>query len=110
MDPFIEEAAMDLGANRFHTFRLVTLPLIAPGIAAASLLTFALSVDDFVITNFTAGQTSTFPLFIWGAARQGVPPQVNVLATMLLVGVLVLMALNVLWQRRRARADVQRLI
>jgi spermidine/putrescine transport system permease protein len=107
MDQFIEEAAMDLGANRFHTFRLVTLPLIAPGIAAASLLTFALSVDDFVITNFTAGQTSTFPLFIWGAARQGVPPQVNVLATMLLVAVLVLMALNVLWQRRRTTMEMR---
>lgn len=107
MDRFIEEAARDLGANGWDTFRLVTLPLIAPGVAAAALLTFALSVDDFVITNFTAGQTSTFPLFIWGAARQGVPPQVNVLATMLLVAVLVLMALNVGWQRRRARADAR---
>ena len=105
MDRFIEEAARDLGANGWQTFRLVTLPLIAPGVAAAGLLTFALSVDDFVITNFTAGQTSTFPLFIWGAARQGVPPQVNVLATALLLAVLALMALNVMWQRRRARAD-----
>jgi len=105
MDRYIEEAARDLGANGFDTFRLVTLPLIAPGVAAAALLTFALSVDDFVITNFTAGQTSTFPLFIWGASRQGVPPQVNVLATMLLLAVLALMALNVGWQRRRARAD-----
>ena len=107
MDRYVEEAARDLGANGFDTFRLVTLPLIAPGVAAAALLTFALSVDDFVITNFAAGQTSTFPLFIWGAARQGVPPQVNVLATMLLVAVLVLMALNVMWQRRRARADAR---
>ena len=107
MDRYIEEAARDLGANGFDTFRLVTLPLIAPGVAAAALLTFALSVDDFVITNFTAGQTSTFPLFIWGAARQGVPPQVNVLATGLLVAVLVLMALNVAWQKKRARADAR---
>jgi spermidine/putrescine transport system permease protein len=105
MDGHIEEAARDLGANGFDTFRLVTLPLIAPGVTAAALLVFALSVDDFVITNFTAGQTSTFPLFIWGAARQGVPPQVNVLATMLLLAVLILMALNVLWQRRRARTE-----
>ena len=105
MDRFIEEAARDLGANGWQTFRLVTLPLIAPGVAAAGLLTFALSVDDFVITNFTAGQTTTFPLFIWGAARQGVPAQVNVLATGLLFAVLALMALNVMWQRRRARAD-----
>ena len=105
MDTHLEEAAADLGANEWTAFRKVTLPLIAPGVAAAALLAFALSVDDFVITNFTAGQTSTFPLFIYGAARQGVPPQVNVLATALLVVVLVLMALNVVVQRRRARAD-----
>jgi spermidine/putrescine transport system permease protein len=105
MDTHLEEAAMDLGANEWTAFRKVTLPLIAPGVAAAGLLGFAISVDDFVITNFTAGQTQTFPLFIWGAARQGVPPQVNVLATMLLLAVLVLMALNVAVQRKRAKAD-----
>jgi spermidine/putrescine transport system permease protein len=105
LDTHLEEAAMDLGANEWTAFRKVTLPLIAPGVAAAALLAFALSVDDFVITNFTAGQTSTFPLFIWGAARQGVPAEVNVLATMLLLAVLVLMALNVAYQRRRARAE-----
>jgi spermidine/putrescine transport system permease protein len=105
MDTHLEEAAADLGANEWTAFRKVTLPLIAPGVAAAALLGFALSVDDFVITNFTAGQTSTFPLFIYGAARQGVPPQVNVLATILLLAVLGLMALNVVVQRRRARVD-----
>jgi spermidine/putrescine transport system permease protein len=105
LDTHLEEAAMDLGANEWTAFRKVTLPLIAPGVAAAALLAFALSVDDFVITNFTAGQTSTFPLFIWGAARQGVPAEVNVLATMLLVAVLGLMALNVAYQRRRARTE-----
>jgi spermidine/putrescine transport system permease protein len=105
LDTHLEEAAMDLGANEWTAFRKVTLPLIAPGVAAAALLAFALSVDDFVITNFTAGQTSTFPLFIWGAARQGVPAEVNVLATMLLLAVLGLMALNVAYQRRRARAE-----
>jgi spermidine/putrescine transport system permease protein len=104
MDPFIEEAAMDLGANRWTTFRLVTLPMIAPGLAAAGLLSFAISFDDFVITNFNAGETQTFPLFIYGAARQGVPPQVNVLATMLLLAALVLMAVNLSVQRRRASA------
>jgi len=83
-DRSLEEAAQDLGATGLQTFRLVTLPLIAPGVLAAALLAFALSVDDFVITNFNAGQTSTFPLFIYGAARQGVPPQVNVIATALL--------------------------
>jgi spermidine/putrescine transport system permease protein len=107
MDEHIEEAAMDLGANEWTAFRKVTLPLIAPGIAAAGLLAFALSFDDFVITNFNAGQTMTFPLFIWGAARQGVPPQVNVLATALLVIVLVFMLLNLRLQSRRARAAVQ---
>jgi spermidine/putrescine transport system permease protein len=107
MDEHFEEAAMDLGANRWQTFRLVTLPLILPGLASAGLLTFALSVDDFVITNFTAGGEQTFPLFIWGAARQGVPPQVNVLASALLFVVLALMALNLAAQRRRAARDAR---
>jgi spermidine/putrescine transport system permease protein len=103
MDLHIEEAAMDLGANEWRTLRKVTLPLIAPGVAAAALLAFALSIDDFVITSFNAGQTITFPLFIFGAARQGVPPQVNVLATALLLLVLGLMLVNVLVQRRIGR-------
>jgi spermidine/putrescine transport system permease protein len=107
MDLHIEEAAMDLGANEWTTFRKITLPLIAPGVAAAGLLAFALSIDDFVITNFNAGQTVTFPLFIYGAARQGIPPEVNVLATMLLLAALVLMALNLVWQRSKARADAR---
>jgi spermidine/putrescine transport system permease protein len=95
---------MDLGANEWTTFRKITLPMIAPGLAAAGLLAFVLSLDDFVITNFNAGETQTFPLFIWGAARQGVPPQVNVIATALLVIALLLMALNVAVQRQRAAA------
>lgn len=107
MDLHIEEAAMDLGANQLTTIRKITLPLIAPGIAAASLLSFAISIDDFVVTNFTAGQTSTFPLFVFGASRQGVPPQVNVLATLLLVIVIGLMFANVAWQRRAARRDAR---
>ncbi|MEA2430487.1 MAG: spermidine/putrescine transport system permease protein [Thermoleophilaceae bacterium] len=107
MDLHIEEAAMDLGANEWTTFRKITLPLIAPGVAAAALLAFALSIDDFVITNFNAGQTVTFPLFIYGAARQGIPPQVNVLATMLLLAALVLMAVNLVVQRRRAAVDAR---
>jgi spermidine/putrescine transport system permease protein len=105
MDLHIEEAAMDLGANQWRTLRRITLPLIAPGVAAAALLAFAISLDDFVITNFVAGQSVTFPLFIWGAARQGVPAQVNVLATGLLVIVMALMFLNLLVQRRAGRAD-----
>jgi spermidine/putrescine transport system permease protein len=108
MDRHIEEAAMDLGANEWTTFRKVTLPMIALGLAAAGLLAFVISLDDFVITNFNAGETSTFPLFIWGAARQGIPPQVNVIATAILVGALLLMALNLLVQRRRAAAAAVR--
>jgi spermidine/putrescine transport system permease protein len=103
MDTHIEEAAMDLGASEWTTFRKVTLPVIAPGVVAAGLLAFALSFDDFVITNFNAGQTSTFPLFIWGAARQGVPPQVNVLATGLLVLVLLVMFADLRRQQRKAK-------
>jgi spermidine/putrescine transport system permease protein len=102
MDTHIEEAAMDLGANEWTTFRSVTLPMIAPGVAAAALLAFALSIDDFVITNFNAGQTVTFPLFIYGAARQGVPPEVNVLASVILVLALVGMVVNLVVQQRRA--------
>jgi spermidine/putrescine transport system permease protein len=105
MDRHIEEAAMDLGATEWATFRKVTLPLIAPGVAAAAMLAAALSIDDYVITSFNAGQTQTFPLFIFGATRQGVPAEVNVLATMLLIAVLVLMGVNVLVQRALSKRD-----
>ena len=102
-DRHLEEAAMDLGANEWTTFRKVTLPLIAPAILAALLLTFALSVDDFVITYFNAGSEVTFPLFVWGAARVGAPPQVNVVGTAIFVFALAAMAANVVFQTRRAR-------
>jgi len=102
-DRHLEEAAMDLGANEWTTFRKVTLPLIAPAILAALLLTFALSVDDFVITYFNAGSEVTFPLFVWGAARVGAPPQVNVVGTAIFVLALAAMAANILFQSRRAR-------
>ena len=105
MDQHIEEAAMDLGAGVWTTFFKVTLPMIAPGVASAALLAAALSVDDYVITSFNAGQTITFPLFIFGAARQGVPPEVNVLASGLLFVVLILLALNVAVQRARGRRE-----
>lgn len=100
-DRALEEAAQDLGATGLQTFRHVTLPLIAPGVIAAALLAFALSVDDFVITNFNAGDTVTFPLYIWGAARVSIPPQVNVMATIIFFITLLLMLLTV-WQQRRA--------
>jgi spermidine/putrescine transport system permease protein len=101
-DRHLEEAAMDLGANELVTFFRVTLPLIAPGILAASLLAFALSIDDFVITYFNAGTTTTFPLFVWGAARVAVPPQINVVGTAIFVVAVGGMLANVLWQRQRA--------
>ena len=100
-DRHLEEAAMDLGADELTTFRKVTLPLIAPAILAGALLAFALSVDDFVITYFNSGATITFPLFVWGAARIGAPPQVNVFGTLIFVVALGAMALNVLVQSRR---------
>jgi spermidine/putrescine transport system permease protein len=105
-DRHLEEAAMDLGANEWTTFRKVTLPLIAPAVLAAALLVFALSVDDFVITNFNAGTTVTFPLFVWGAARVGAPPQVNVIGSAIFVIALSVMIVNVIAQTRR-RATVE---
>ncbi len=102
-DRHLEEAAMDLGANELTTFRKVTLPLIAPGILAGLFLAFALSVDDFVITYFNAGSETTFPLFVWGAARVGAPPQVNVIGTAIFVLALAAMAANIFLQTRRAR-------
>jgi spermidine/putrescine transport system permease protein len=100
-DRSLEEAAQDLGATPWATFRLITLPLIMPGVIAAALLAFALSIDDFVITNFNAGSTVTFPLFIWGAARVAIPPQIYVIASMIFLFTLAMMLLTV-WQQRRA--------
>jgi spermidine/putrescine transport system permease protein len=100
-DRSIEEAAADLGATPVQTFRHVTLPLLAPGILAAALLAFALSIDDFVISNFNSGATQTFPLYVFGIALRGIPIQVNVLATILFLFTVTAIAL-VLWQQRRA--------
>jgi spermidine/putrescine transport system permease protein len=102
-DRHLEEAAMDLGANEWVTFRKVTLPLIAPAILAALLLCFAISIDDFVVTYFNAGSETTFPLFVWGAARVGAPPQVNVIGTAIFVIAVSGMLVNVLIQMRRTR-------
>jgi spermidine/putrescine transport system permease protein len=100
-DRHVEEAAMDLGANEYVTFYRVTLPLIAPGILAAALLAFSLSIDDFVITSFNSGTTQTFPLYVWSQAQRGVPAEVNVIGTMIFGVAVVLMLANVLFQRRR---------
>jgi spermidine/putrescine transport system permease protein len=100
-DRHLEEAAADLGASPLTAFRTVTLPLLMPGIVAAAMLAFALSIDDFVISNFNSGTTVTFPLYVYGVSLRGIPVQVNALATMLFVVAAVAAAL-VLWQQRRA--------
>jgi spermidine/putrescine transport system permease protein len=102
-DRHLEEAAMDLGANEWTTFQKVTLPLIAPAILAALLLCFAISIDDFVVTYFNAGQRTTFPLFVWGAARIGAPPQVNVIGSAIFGFAVTAMLVNVLLQTRRSK-------
>ncbi|HEY2326816.1 MAG TPA: ABC transporter permease [Gaiellaceae bacterium] len=102
-DRHLEEAAMDLGANEWVTFQKVTLPLIMPGVLAAGLLAFALSIDDFVITYFNAGATVTFPLFVWGAARVATPPQINVIGTAIFIVAVTAMLANILAQNIRLR-------
>jgi spermidine/putrescine transport system permease protein len=102
-DRHLEEAAMDLGATEWTTFWKVTFPLILPAILAAGLLAFSLSIDDYVITSFTAGRTSTFPIFIWGSARVGVPVQVNVIGTAFFVIAVGFVAITTLFQARANR-------
>lgn len=101
MDPRLEQAAQDLYAGPFQTFVRVTLPIAAPGIAAGALLAFALSFDDFIITNFNAGSTVTFPMFVWGSAQRGTPVQINVIGTaMFIIAVLFVLASMVISNRR----------
>ena len=85
LDPRLQEAAMDLYANETQTFLRVTLPLVMPGIVSAALLSFSLSFDDFIVTNFNSGTVVTFPMFVWGAAQRGIPPQINVIGTAMFV-------------------------
>lgn len=106
LDPRLEQAAMDLYADERATFRHVTLPLVAPGILGAALLAFSLSFDDFIITNFNSGSTVTFPMYIWGAAQRGIPPQVNVVGTIMFFGALLLvLGAQVASSRRNRRAS-----
>lgn len=106
LDSNLEKAAMDLYANEWQTFWRVTFPLVFPGILAAALLAFSLSFDDFIITNFNAGQTVTFPMFVWGAAQRGVPMQVNVIGTLMFIAALTFVILGEVASRRRARGKV----
>jgi spermidine/putrescine transport system permease protein len=101
----LEQAAMDLGATPRRAFWKVTFPLILPGILAAALLSFALSIDDFIITFFNAGSLVTFPLQIFGASRVAIPAQINVLATMLLMGSIAIMVGGLIIESRRNRLN-----
>jgi spermidine/putrescine transport system permease protein len=101
LDPALEEAAQDLGADPWTTFRKITLPLLAPGIVAGALLAFALSIDDYVVTSFVNGQVETFPIWVYGATRIGVPPQVNVMGTLIFLGGVAIAVGNALLARRQ---------
>ena len=104
LDPRLEQAAMDLYANERQTFMKVTLPLVAPGIGAAALLAFALSFDDYIITNFNASASSvTFPMFVYGAASKGTPVQINVIGTVMFLLALIAVGIGQLAARRRGR-------
>ena len=98
----LEDASMDLGVGPVRTFFRITLPLIAPGIVAAAMLSFALSLDDFIITYFVSGSEVTYPLYVNAASKAAVPPQINVLATAILVISLLLLAAGTLYRRKRA--------
>ena len=101
LDPRLEQAAMDLYANEFQTFRRVTLPLVAPGIAAAALLAFSLSFDDFIITNFNSGTVTTFPKFIYVSAARGIPAQANVIGSAMFFLALALVIVGQVASRKR---------
>ena len=104
LDPRLEEAARDLYASPRATFRYVTFPLVLPGIIGAALLGFSLSFDDFIISYFNAGTLVTFPIYIWGAAQRGIPPQVNALATLVFVTALVIVLASQIVQYRKRKA------
>jgi spermidine/putrescine transport system permease protein len=101
LDPRLEQAAMDLYANEFQTFRRVTLPLVAPGIAGAALLAFSLSFDDFIITNFNSGTLTTFPKFVYISAARGIPAQANVIGSAMFFLALTLVIVGQIVSRKR---------
>jgi spermidine/putrescine transport system permease protein len=107
LDPRLEQAAMDLYANEWQTFRRVTLPLVAPGIAAAALLAFSLSFDDYIITNFTIGTEITFPKFVYTSAIRGVPAQANVIgAAMFFIALAIVIVGQVFSGKRKSKNKV----
>ena len=105
MDPSLEEAGRDLGANYQQTFWRITLPILMPGVLAGALLAFTLSLDDFVITFFNAGVgTTTLPLFVYGMLKQRVPPEINAISALMIAASILLIGLSLVLQRRGARA------
>jgi len=107
LDPRLEQAAADLYANETQAFWRITFPLVAPGIAAAALLAFSLSFDDFIITNFNASPSSiTFPMYVWGSATRGTPVQINVVGTMMFLVAILAVGLSqfISWRRSRRNA------
>jgi spermidine/putrescine transport system permease protein len=110
-DKSLEEAAHDLGAGAFTTFRLVTFPVLLPGVVAGALLAFALSIDDFIITDFNAGAMQTFPLWVYGSSRVGTPPQVNVMGTLIFgFGILLVLANTLVLRRSRRQTRSRSLV
>jgi spermidine/putrescine transport system permease protein len=104
LDPRLEQAAMDLYANEWQTFRRVTFPLVLPGIAAAALLAFSLSFDDFIITNFTSGTVNTFPKFVYVSAGRGIPAQANVIGSaMFIIALVIVIAGQVISNRKKVK-------
>jgi len=102
LDSRLEQAAMDLYANERTTFWRITFPLVLPGIVAAALLAFSLSFDDFIVTNFVSETTVTFPIFVWGAAQRGTPPQINVVGSlMFLISLAIILIGQVISSRRK---------
>ena len=102
-DRRLEEAAMDLGANEWTTFWKVTFPLIFPGIMAASMLAFSLSIDDFVITNFVSGTTNTFPIWTYGIIRNALPAQINVIGSIVFLTAVIVVGTTTLRSGRAPR-------
>jgi spermidine/putrescine transport system permease protein len=106
LDPALEQAAADLYAKPSQAFWRVTFPLVAPGIAAGALLAFALSFDDYIVTNFNAGASVTFPMFVWGASQRGAPVQVNVIGSVMFIGAIAIVGVaQAIGARRRKVAQ-----
>ena len=106
LDPALEQAAADLYATPAQTFWKVTFPLVAPGIGAGALLAFALSFDDYIVTNFNAGATTvTFPMYVWGAAQRGTPVQINVIGTVMFLGAIAIVGIAQAIGARKRKVD-----